>query len=114
MTEREIQQVLDGYKAGSLTIDDALGRLRQLPFEDLGFATVDHHRSLRQGFPEVVFGQGKSVGQVARIVEALDKHDHNILVTRTDEAHYRAVLEVAPFYSSIYRRSGSCVTHKIL
>jgi NCAIR mutase (PurE)-related protein len=63
MTEREIQQVLDGYKAGSLTIDDALGRLRQLPFEDLGFATVDHHRSLRQGFPEVVFGQGKWSGR---------------------------------------------------
>jgi NCAIR mutase (PurE)-related protein len=96
MTERQIQELFEAYKSNRITIDAALERLRALPFEDLGFANIDHHRPLRQGFPEVVFGAGKSVDQVARIVEALDKHDHNILITRTDEAHYRAVQAIAP------------------
>jgi NCAIR mutase (PurE)-related protein len=73
-----------------------LHRLRELPFEDLGFANVDHHRSLRQGFPEVIFGLGKTVDQVARIVEAMHKNDHNILVTRTTAAHFERVKEIAP------------------
>jgi pyridinium-3,5-biscarboxylic acid mononucleotide synthase len=59
MTEAQIQKILEQYKDGTLSVDDALARLRSLPFEDLGFANVDHHRSLRQGFPEVIFGAGK-------------------------------------------------------
>src|SRR5262249_12249314 len=63
--------------------------------EDLGFANVDHHRSLRQGFPEVIFGSGKTVDQVARIVEAMLKHDHNILITRSDTAQFERVKQIA-------------------
>src|SRR5262249_20767007 len=63
---------------------------------DLGFANVDHHRSLRQGFPEVIFGMGKTVDQVAKIVQAMQKHNHNILVTRTTETHYARVKAIAP------------------
>jgi NCAIR mutase (PurE)-related protein len=96
MTERQIQEVLEAYKSSSITLDAALARLRALPFEDLGFANVDHHRTLRQGFPEVVFGAGKSIDQVTRIVEALNRHDHNVLVTRTDEDHFRAVQAIVP------------------
>ncbi|PYS50954.1 MAG: nickel pincer cofactor biosynthesis protein LarB [Acidobacteria bacterium] len=96
MTENQIRKILEEHKAGSLSADDALDRLRSLPFEDLGFANVDHHRWLRQGFPEVIFGGGKTVDQVARIVEAMYKHDHNILITRTTPAHFERIQQIAP------------------
>jgi len=96
MTEDQIRKILEEHKAGSLSADDALDRLRSLPFEDLGFANVDHHRWLRQGFPEVIFGGGKTVDQVARIVEAMYKHDHNILITRTTPAHFERIQQIAP------------------
>ena len=67
-------------------MDAALGELRNLPFENLdGFATLDHHRSLRNGFPEVVFGQGKQPGQVVSIVKSLSEHNDKVLVTRVDK-----------------------------
>src|SRR5438128_3101644 len=96
MTEDQIRKILEEFKAGSLSPDDALHRLRALPFEDLGFANIDHHRSLRQGFPEVIFGGGKTVEQVARIVESMYEHDDNILVTRTTAEHFHRVLQIAP------------------
>jgi NCAIR mutase (PurE)-related protein len=96
MTEDQIRQILEQHKSGALSAADALHRLRSLPFEDLGFANVDHHRTLRQGFPEVIFGLGKTVDQVAGIVESMHKHDHNILVTRTSAAHFERVKEIAP------------------
>lgn len=96
MTEDQIRKILEEYKAGALSPDDALHRLRALPFEDLGFANIDNHRSLRQGFPEVVFGAGKTADQVARIVESMHKHDHNILVTRTTPEHFERVRQIAP------------------
>jgi len=96
VTEDQILRILQEFKAGALTPDDALHRLRGLPFEDLGFANVDHHRSLRQGFPEVVFGAGKSTDQVARIVEAMNKHDTNILVTRASTQQFERVRQLVP------------------
>jgi NCAIR mutase (PurE)-related protein len=96
MTEDQIRQILSDHKAGVLSDDGALERLRNFPFEDLGFANVDHHRSLRQGFPEAVFGAGKSPEQVARIVESMGKNQHNILVTRATEEQYLRVREIVP------------------
>lgn len=96
MTEDQIRKILEDYKAGGLSPEDALHRLRALPFEDLGFANIDHHRSLRQGFPEVIFGAGKTVEQVARIVESMYKHEHNILVTRTTAEYFQRVKQIAP------------------
>ena len=96
MTEEQIRKILEEHKAGALSVDDALHRLRLLPFEDLGFANVDHHRWLRQGFPEVIFGGGKTVDQVARIVESMYKHDHNILITRATPAYFERVKQIAP------------------
>src|SRR5436309_8076042 len=96
MTEEQIRKILEEYKGGGISSDDAMRRLRSLPFEDLGFANIDHHRTLRQGFPEVVFGAGKSVEQVAQIVEAMNKHDHNILVTRTTATHFERVKQIVP------------------
>jgi len=96
MTEEEIRHILRDHSAGVLSDDGAVERLRNLPFEDLGFANVDHHRSLRQGFPETVFGAGKTPDQVAGIVESLAKNTHNILVTRATAEQYARVQEVVP------------------
>jgi pyridinium-3,5-biscarboxylic acid mononucleotide synthase len=95
MTEDQIRKILEEYKSGGVSSDEALRRLQNLPFEDLGFANVDHHRSLRQGFPEVIFGAGKTVDQVARIVEAMYKHEHNILITRATAAQFAPVKQIA-------------------
>jgi len=96
MTEEQLRQILGDVKSGALSDDQALERLRNLPFEDLGFANVDHHRTLRQGFPEVIFGAGKSADQVAKIVQAMLAGRHNILITRANREQYDQVLEVAP------------------
>jgi hypothetical protein len=96
MTEDQIRKILEEVKGGGLSANEALERLRSLPFEDLGFANVDHHRSLRQGFPEVIFGGGKTAGQVARIVESMYKHQLNILVTRATPEQFDRVKQIAP------------------
>jgi pyridinium-3,5-biscarboxylic acid mononucleotide synthase len=98
MNQHELLKILESVKAGSLTPASAIERLKHLPFEDLGFAKVDHHRALRQGFAEVVFGKGKTPQQVAAIVKAmLQKKDsrHNILITRADRKIFVAVKKAA-------------------
>ncbi len=96
MTEEQILRILEEFKAGTVGSDEALRRLKTFPSEDLGFANVDHQRSLRQGFPEVIFGSGKTAEQVGRIVEAMYQHDHNILVTRSNPEQYARVKQSIP------------------
>src|SRR5258708_14933798 len=99
MTERELHQLLDLVRLGALPPDRAVARLKHLPFEDLGFAKVDHHRSLRQGYAEVIFAKGKTPEQVAEIVKAMLRHKssrQNILITRGDSAVFKAVRRVNP------------------
>jgi pyridinium-3,5-biscarboxylic acid mononucleotide synthase len=94
MKERELHRLFDLVRLGALQPELAVERLKHLPFEDLGFAKVDHHRALRQGYAEVVFGKGKTPAQVAEIVRALlrQKTNHqNILVTRADDKIFAAV-----------------------
>jgi len=95
MTRHELQILLADVHAGTLTPEAAQVRilqyLRQAPFEDLGYARVDHHRSLRQGCPEVIFGPGKTPEQIAGIAERIVAAGHSLLVTRTDRAAYDAV-----------------------
>ncbi len=79
-----IEKLLQQVRAGQLTVSKAMVKLRHLPFEDLGFAKVDHHRALRQGFPEVIMGQGKQAKDIAGIVRAMRRSHTNILVTRID------------------------------
>ena len=67
MNQTQIKQLLEEVRSGALSVDEASGRLRSMPFEDLGFAQVDHHRALRCGFPEVIFCAGKTEEQVAAI-----------------------------------------------
>jgi pyridinium-3,5-biscarboxylic acid mononucleotide synthase len=91
MTPDSILKLFEQVKKGKLSPDDAVQRLRHLPFEDLGFAKVDHHRPLRAGMPEVIFGQGKTPKQVAEIFTRLARHGKNVLVTRATEAQFAAV-----------------------
>jgi NCAIR mutase (PurE)-related protein len=91
-----ILKLFQSVRRGKLSPDEAVARLRHLPFEDLGFAKVDHHRVLRAGMPEVVLASGKSPEQVAGIFGRLAKHKTNVLATRARPEHYDAVLEVAP------------------
>ncbi|PYU15999.1 MAG: nickel pincer cofactor biosynthesis protein LarB [Acidobacteria bacterium] len=97
MNQTELLKLLESVRAGKLSPAAVIERLKHLPFEDLGFAKVDHHRTLRQGFSEVVFAKGKTPQQVAEIVRAmLQKKDsrHNILVTRADAKVFAAVKKV--------------------
>ncbi len=91
-----VTRLFKDYKAGDLTLDQALDKLKILPYEDLEFAKLDHHRLMRQGFAEVVFCQGKTVEQVQIIIEKLSKHNGSILATRATKQMYDAVREVVP------------------
>jgi NCAIR mutase (PurE)-related protein len=82
MDTQDITALLEGVREGKLSVAQAIVRLRYLPFEDLGFAKVDHHRALRQGFPEVIMGQGKEPRQIAAIIRAARRQKANLLVTR--------------------------------
>ena len=93
---QRLAHLLTAVKNGEITISDALERLRDFPFEDLGFAKVDHHRALRTGFPEVVFGEGKSPQQVASISRGLAEHSDRLLVTRASEETFQAVQAQVP------------------
>ncbi len=86
MDRENIRKLLEEVKTGAVDVDGALERLRHLPFEDLGFAKLDHHRALRHGMPEVVFGKGKTPEQITTIAERLVDRASNVLVTRADSA----------------------------
>jgi pyridinium-3,5-biscarboxylic acid mononucleotide synthase len=92
----EIKQVLAEVRSGRLEVEAATERLAHLPFEDLAFARVDHHRELRVGFPEVILGQGKTAEQIVKIAERILAHSSNLLISRTSEAVHQLVSRVAP------------------
>jgi NCAIR mutase (PurE)-related protein len=87
----ELKKLFEKVRAGKLSADEAVQQLRHLPFEDLGFAKVDHHRALRAGMPEVIFGPGKEPSHLAEIFAKLAVHGHNVLATRVSEQQVRAV-----------------------
>src|ERR1700722_14172119 len=98
MNSQELLKLLQSVQAGKLAPVKAMERLKHLPFEDLDFAKIDHHRALRQGFAEVIFGKGKTPEQIAGIVRAmLAKQDskHNILITRAEAKIFSAVKRAA-------------------
>jgi hypothetical protein len=100
MTQHELRELLERVQSGVITPESAQHRLlqylRQAPFEDLSFARVDHHRTLRQGFPEVIFGLGKTPEQVARIAGRIVASGQALLVTRTDASAHAAVSAEIP------------------
>jgi pyridinium-3,5-biscarboxylic acid mononucleotide synthase len=97
MNQRDIERLFEQVRTGRMSVARAVARLRHLPFEDLGFAKIDHHRELRLGFAEVIYARGKTAPQVAAIVRRMlrPRDTHNILITRADARMYRAVRRVA-------------------
>lgn len=95
MDAKSIRDLFEQVRKKRLSPDDAVARLRHLPFEDLGFAKVDHHRALRAGMPEVIFGEGKTPAQLAGIFKKLSQHGGNILATRATPEQFRAVRKIA-------------------
>jgi len=96
MNADSLRKLFEQVRKKRLSPDEAVERLRHLPFEDLGFAKLDHHRSLRQGMPEVIFAQGKTPAQVAGIFTRLAVHEGNVLATRATESQYAAVAAAVP------------------
>ena len=96
MNSAALRQLFEQVQNKKLSPDEAVERLRHLPFEDLGFAKIDHHRALRQGAPEVIFAQGKTPAQVAGIFSRLAAHGGNVLATRANDDQFAAVVAVEP------------------
>jgi len=92
----QLKRLLEDIQKGDVGIDEALESLRTLPFEDIGHATIDHHRHLRLGFPEVIFGDGKSDGDIIAIVQRMIDKGENILITRVDEKKAASLKEAFP------------------
>src|ERR1700754_658972 len=112
MTISELQDLLAGVRAGTLdptaASDWILTALRTAPFEDLGFARVDTHRELRQGFPEVIFGIGKTPVQIAAIAGRIVERGQALLVTRATAEAYEAVRAVAP--AAVHHQEARTIT----
>jgi NCAIR mutase (PurE)-related protein len=108
MTSEHIKTLLDSVRNGTLEIDDAVECLRHLPFQDIDCAQVDHHRQLRQGMPEVIFGEGKSVEQICRIMTAMADKGANVLVTRLSADEAGEIASVFP--SAVYHSDARCLT----
>lgn len=108
MHPSHLKELLEQVRNGTLCIDEAVDSLKELPYEDLGFAKIDHHRHLRNGFPEVIYCQGKSIEQVCTIFNRLAKHERTVLATRADETVYRAVAELFP--AAQYHDLARCIT----
>lgn len=96
MDQSKLKALMESVARGEVSSEEAAEKLRLLPFEDLGFAKVDHHRSLRKGFPETIFCSGKTPGQVAAIIERMKAHGSNVLATRCSCEVVDAVLEAHP------------------
>jgi len=110
MNIQSLKELLNDFKDGRLSEEAVLERLRTLPFEDLGFAKVDHHRSLRRGFPEVVYGAGKTVDQIVSIAESMVGKKTNLLVTRCDIAAGEALMRRFP--EGTWHGEARCFTHE--
>jgi NCAIR mutase (PurE)-related protein len=108
MDPRRVKELLEDVRAGRLSPDEAADRLATLPYEDLGFAKVDHHRALRRGFPEAVFGAGKTAEQVVAIVGRMAARSQRVLVTRTTAAVHAAVAALRP--EAEWHEAARCVT----
>ncbi|MCC6486195.1 MAG: nickel pincer cofactor biosynthesis protein LarB [Candidatus Hydrogenedentes bacterium] len=108
MDRTKLKTLLDEVAAGSVKPEAALERLRSLPFEDLGFAKVDHHRGIRQGYPEAIFAAGKTPRQVVEIVARIKAHGSNVLATRCTPEVVAAVLAENP--EAVHHEAARLVT----
>ncbi len=108
MDHERLKELLLQFKDGRVGLDQALERLRHLPYEDLGYAQVDHHRTIRQGFPEVIFGLGKTPEQIAGIAVSLLEHTSKLLITRANRETFERVRKIAE--DAEYHQSCNAIT----
>jgi pyridinium-3,5-biscarboxylic acid mononucleotide synthase len=110
MNHEHLGRLLSDVKEGSMSVEQALEKLKDFGSKDLGYATIDTHRELRTGYPEVIFGQGKTAEQVAGIIGFMLTRDNNILATRVQEEAYLKVLEICP--EAVYNAVARTITVK--
>ncbi len=108
MNEQELRELLAGVQSGKVDIADAVRKLKAPHFDDLGFATVDTHRSLRKGFPEVVYCEGKTIEEIVAIVDRILADEANLLATRASPGVYEAVKERQP--DAVYNKRARTIT----
>jgi pyridinium-3,5-biscarboxylic acid mononucleotide synthase len=108
MDRAQMESLLNEVRDGRTGVEEALERLRKLPFEDLGFAKLDHHRALRTGMPEVIFASGKTDAQVAQIFAHMAKAGGNVLATRASRTCFEAVASIEP--AAEYHEVARCIT----
>ncbi len=110
MNKVDLQKLLQRLQDHDLDVAAALKQLEDLPFKDLGFAQIDNHRALRVGYPEVIYCEGKTAGQVTEIIEFMLSKGNNILATRANEAVYEAVRQICS--DAVYNPLGRTITIK--
>ena len=108
MCGESIEKLLEGVQNGEVSVAEALQKIKAQPFEELDFAKIDHHRGVRLGYPEVIYGERKTPDQIAQITQKLLDRDNNILITRANEAAYQAVQSIAP--EAKYNVMGRTIT----
>ena len=105
-----IKNLLEQVKTGRCSIDEAVQKLRHLPYEDLGFARVDHHRTIRCGFPEVIYCPGKTTPQIAEIFDRLARTGHNVLASRATQEVFDALAAEGKYSALKYDKAARAIT----
>ncbi|MBN2593995.1 MAG: nickel pincer cofactor biosynthesis protein LarB [Sedimentisphaerales bacterium] len=109
MRAEQLKKLLEQVKSGKLDVNEAVEKLRHLPFEDLGFAHIDHHRQIRQGFPEVIYCPGKTTEQIIKIFESLAAKGNNVLATRAEPAVFKALAKTKKFPKARYEETAKAI-----
>ena len=110
MDIKSLEKLLEDVKGDKVTVEEAIEKLKDLPFKDLGFAKIDNHRELRVGYPEVIYCEGKTTEQVKSIIEFMDSKKVNILATRANKEMYEMVKEICS--KAEYNELGRTITVK--
>jgi NCAIR mutase (PurE)-related protein len=110
MVAEELESLLKGISNGSVTVDEAMEKLRDLPYSDLGFARIDHHRELRTGYPEIVYCAGKTRDQIMAIFSEMAKHGNNIIGTRANKETFEYVSHSIP--DAVYYETARIISIK--
>jgi NCAIR mutase (PurE)-related protein len=105
-----MKKILEEYRKGTVSLQEVLEKIKTLPYEDIGFAKIDHHRSIRKGFPETIYCQGKTIPQIIKILKIMDKGDHNILATKATKKIYSAVKK--EFSMAMYNEEAKTIIIK--
>lgn len=111
MNKKHLEELLQAYKGGNIQLEEVVEELKTLPFKDLEHTKLDYHREIRNGYPEVVFGQGKTIEQLLSITKAMEESSTNLLATHIDEEKGKILLESFP--KAIYNKAAQCFSYHL-